>query len=38
MTMVKPDLRTEAQDEARRLARARALTSERGEDTLGQLE
>lgn len=38
MTMVKPDLRTEAQDEARRLARARALTSERDEDALGQLE
>ena len=38
MTMVKLDLRTEAQDEARHLARARALTSERDEDALGQLE
>jgi hypothetical protein len=38
MTMVKPDLHSEAGAEARRLAWARALTSERDEEALGQLE
>jgi len=35
---MRPDSRAEAEDEARRLAWARALTSERDEDALGTLE
>jgi len=38
MTLVKPDTRTEADDEARRLAWVRTLISERDEDMLGTLE
>ena len=38
MTLVKPETRAEADDEARRLAWARALISERDQDTLGTLE
>ena len=38
MTMVKADLRAEAGAEARRLAWARAFTSERDEEALGHLE
>ena len=38
MTMVKPDVRADAVDQAHRLARARALTRGREEETLGRLE